>query len=102
MRYGGFPCRYGGCDVRFSVERGDLPAQDVALAGSAAIESANDPVGEIVDVHEIQSQVLERAIAQPALRECAEFAPTAEWSFGPYTWPGWTITIGAPLFAASI
>jgi len=23
VRYGGFPCRYGGCDVRFSVERGD-------------------------------------------------------------------------------
>src|SRR5207247_4414656 len=53
-------------------ERRDLPTQDVALAGSAAIERANDPFGEIVDVHEIQSEVLERAIAQPALRECAE------------------------------
>src|SRR5207244_11705975 len=62
--------RNGARAVR-GAERLDLTAQDVALAGSAAIDSANDPVGEIVDVHEIQSQGLEHAIAQPALRECA-------------------------------
>lgn len=27
MRSGGFPCRYGGCDVRFAVlEEGSMPA----------------------------------------------------------------------------
>jgi hypothetical protein len=34
MRSGGFPCRYGGCDVRFAVqEQGSMPA---LMAASAA------------------------------------------------------------------
>src|SRR5205814_9874760 len=50
----------------------DLATQDAALAGSAAIEGANDPVGEVVDVHEIQSETFEGPIAQPPLRERVE------------------------------
>lgn len=41
MRSGGFPCRYGGCDVRFAVaEQGSMDALLAASAERSAHEIA--------------------------------------------------------------
>src|SRR5258705_7761032 len=53
-------------------ERRDLAAQDVALARTASVQRAEDPVGEVVDMYEIQSEVFECAIPEPPVRQRAK------------------------------
>jgi hypothetical protein len=58
MRSGGFPCRYGGCDVRFAVtEQGSMPA----LLAASAQRSAHE-----VEVHDYRHIKLEEVIRKPA------------------------------------
>lgn len=66
MRSGGFPCRYGGCDVRFAVqEQGSLPALLAASAARSEHEQA---------VHAYQHVRLEDVVRKPswALRKAAD------------------------------
>jgi hypothetical protein len=58
MRSGGFPCRFGGCDVRFTVqEQGSMPA---LLAASAARSEHEQTV------HDYQHVKLEDVIRKPS------------------------------------
>ncbi len=58
MRSGGFPCRYGGCDVRFVVEeQGSMPA---LLAASAARSDHE------TTVHDYRHVKLEDVVRKPA------------------------------------
>jgi hypothetical protein len=69
MRSGGFPCRYGGCDVRFTVaEQGSMPALLAASAERTKHET---------EVHDYTHIRLEEVVKKPswALRKTA--APKA-------------------------
>ena len=49
MRSGGFPCRFGGCDVRFAVlEEGSMPA---LLAASTVVVDVLEQCATIGDLH---------------------------------------------------
>lgn len=58
MRSGGFPCRYGGCDVRFVVtEQGSMPALMAASAERTTHE---------VDVHDYRHVRLDEVVKKPS------------------------------------
>ncbi len=58
MRSGGFPCRYGGCDVRFVVtEQGSMPALMAASAERTTHE---------VDAHGYRHVRLDEVVKKPS------------------------------------
>jgi hypothetical protein len=58
MRSGGFPCRFGGCDVRFAVqEQGSMPALMAASAARSDHETT---------IHSYQHVKLEDVVRKPS------------------------------------